>query len=216
MPSPLVRGLKRRASVAAGSSGRPTASSPTVRDRPRDPGSAQCSTAQGRPRARARTAGSHAASGIVDEEVISSSRGAGAGMNRTLSRVVVVAGVGAGVLVVRRMTTRQVGDGAARIAPDRWHTVTVNRPPEEVAPGGRGTEMAVRLRDDAPAGPSGAVARITGKDPRQEVRAALRQSKQLLETGEVLTPDEQPTARRTLRNLPLELATRRARGEGRL
>jgi hypothetical protein len=160
-------------------------------------------------------------------------------MNRTVSRVVVVAGVGAGVLVVRRMTTRQVGDGAARVARDRWHSVTVNRPPEEVAPegrlpeplaelgdavevrlrpapGGRGTEMAARLRDGAPAGPGGAVARIAGKDPRQEIRAALRQSKQLLETGEVLTPDEQPTARRTLRNLPLELATHRARGEGRL
>jgi hypothetical protein len=143
------------------------------------------------------------------------------------------------VLVVRRMTTRQVGDGAARVARDRWHSVTVNRPPEEVAPegrlpeplaglgdavevrlrsapGGRGTEMAARLRDGAPAGPGAAVARIAGKDPRQEVRAALRQSKQLLETGEVLTPDEPPTTRRTLRSLPLELATRRAGGEGRL
>ena len=150
-----------------------------------------------------------------------------------------LAGVGAGVLVVRRMTTRQVGDGAARVARDRWHSVTVNRPPEEVAPegrlpeplaglgdavevrlrpapGGRGTELAARLRDGAPAGPGAAVARIAGKDPRQEVRAALRQSKQLLETGEVLSPDEPPTTRRTLRSLPLELATRRARGEGRL
>jgi hypothetical protein len=160
-------------------------------------------------------------------------------MNRTVSRVVVLAGVGAGVLVARRMTMHQVGNGAARVARDRWHSVTVNRPPEEVAPEGRlpeplaglgdavevrlrpaprsrGTEMAARLRDGAPAGPCGAVARIAGKDPRQEVRAALRQSKQLLETGEVLTPDEPPTTRRTLRNLPLELATRRARGEGRL
>ena len=42
----------------------------------------------------------------------------------------VLAGVGAGVLAVRRMTTRQVGDGAARVARDRWYTVTVNRPPE--------------------------------------------------------------------------------------
>ena len=150
-----------------------------------------------------------------------------------------VAGVGAGVLVARRMTVRQLGNGAAGQARDRWHTVTVNRPPDEVAPdgrlpeplatlgdavevrvrpapGGRGTEMAARLRDGAPAGPGGAVARIAGKDPRQELRAALRQARQLLETGEVLTPDEQPTARRTLRGLPLELATRRARGEGRL
>jgi hypothetical protein len=60
------------------------------------------------------------------------------------------------------------------------------------------------------------VARIAGKDPRQELRAALRQARQLLETGEILRPDTPPTTRRTLRNLPLELATRRARGEGRL
>jgi hypothetical protein len=98
-----------------------------------------------------------------------SSRGAGAGMNRTVSRVVVLAGVSAGVLAVRRMTTRQVGDGTAGVAPDRWHTVTVNHPPEVVAPdgqlpeplaglgdavevqvrpapGGRGTELAARPR----------------------------------------------------------------------
>jgi uncharacterized membrane protein len=151
----------------------------------------------------------------------------------------VVAGVGAGVIVVRRIVSRQAGNGAAGQVPDRWHTVTVNRPPDEVAPegrlpgplaelsdavevqirpapGGRGTEVAARLRDGAPAGTAEPVARIAGSDPRQDLRAALRQSKQLLETGEVLTPDEQPTTRRTLRSLPLELATRRAGGEGRL
>ena len=80
----------------------------------------------------------------------------------------------------------------------------------------RGTELAARLRRPEPDGIRGSAARVTGSDPRQRLRAALRQAKQLLETGEVLTPDEQPTARRTLRNLPLELATRRARGEGRL
>jgi hypothetical protein len=160
-------------------------------------------------------------------------------MNRTVSRVVVLAGVSAGVLAVRRMTTRQVGDGAARVARDRWHTVTVNRPPEEVAPdgrlpeplaglgdavevrirpapGGRGTELAARPRTRTPSGLGGAVARAAGNDPRQAVRTALRQAKQLAETGEVLEPDTPPTTRRTLRNLPLELATRRARGEGRL
>lgn len=168
-----------------------------------------------------------------------SSRGAGAGMNRTVSRVVVLAGVSAGVLAVRRMTTRQVGDGTARVAPDRWHTVTVNRPPEVVAPdgqlpeplaglgdavevqvrpapGGRGTELAARPRTSTPSGLRGVVARAAGSDPRQAVRTALRQAKQLAETGEVLEPDKPPTTRRTLRNLPLELATRRARGEGRL
>ena len=84
------------------------------------------------------------------------------------------------------------------------------------APGDRGTEVAARQRGSVPAGPGGAVARASGDDPRQRLRAALRQSKQLLETGEVLKPDEPPTTRRTLRSLPLELGTRRAGGEGRL
>jgi hypothetical protein len=160
-------------------------------------------------------------------------------MNRTVRRVVVLAGVSVGVIAAGRIATRQAGNGAAGQVPDRWHTVTVNRLPEEVAPegrlpdplaglgdavevrvrpapGGRGTELAARLRDGAPAGAAEAVARAAGSDPRQDLRAALRQSKQLAETGEVLTPDEPSTARRTLRNLPLELATRRARGEGRL
>jgi hypothetical protein len=160
-------------------------------------------------------------------------------MNRTVSRVVVLAGVSAGVLAVRRLTVRQFDNGHAREARDRWHTVTVNRPPEEVAPdgrlpeplaglgdaaevqirpapGGRGTEVAARLRGEVPSGAGAAAARIAGSDRRQDLRAALRQAKQLLETGEVLSPDKPPTARRTLRNLPLELATRRAGGEGRL
>ena len=160
-------------------------------------------------------------------------------MNRTVSRVVVLAGVGAGVVVVRRMTGRRFDNGGPREAQDRWHTVTVNRPPEEVAtdgrlpgplaelsdavevqirpaPGGRGTEVAARLRGEVPSGAGAAAARVVGSDPRQDLRAALRQSRQLLETGEVLRADEPPTTRRTLRGLPLELATRRAGGEGRL
>jgi hypothetical protein len=159
-------------------------------------------------------------------------------MNRTVGRVVVVAGVGAGVVAVRRIASRQFGNGA-RDSQDRWHTVTVNRPPDQVAPDGRlpdplaelgdavevqlrpapgdrGTELAARLRGAVPSGLGGVAARAAGNDPRQDLRAALRQSKQLLETGEVLRPDEPPTTRRTLRNLPLELATRHAGGEGRL
>ena len=159
-------------------------------------------------------------------------------MNRTLRRTVVVAGVGAGVIVVRRMTVRQFGNRASETR-DRWHAVTINRPPEEVkpdgrlpeplaelgdavevrlrpAPGGRGTEVAARLREGAPARPGGVVTRASGNDPRQDLRSALRQSRQLLETGEVLRADEPPTTRRTLRGLPLDLATRRAGGEGRL
>ena len=160
-------------------------------------------------------------------------------MNQTVRRIVALAGVSAGVIAARRIATRQAGNGTAGQVPDRWHTVTVNRPPEEVAPegrlpeplaglgdavevrvrlapGGRGSELAARLRGGAPAGVAEAVARVAGSDPRQDLRAALRQSKQLLETGEVLSPDKPPTTRRTLRGLPLELATHRAGGEGRL
>jgi hypothetical protein len=156
-------------------------------------------------------------------------------MKRTIGGAVAV-GATAGALgaarVVRSLT------GASDGKSDHWHVVTVNRPVDGVmrdgtppgpladlgdavevravpAPGDRGTELAARLRDGAtlPAPISGA-ARLTGDDPRQRVRAALRESKQLLETGEVLCPDDLETARRTLLNMPLELATRLARGEG--
>jgi hypothetical protein len=151
-------------------------------------------------------------------------------MKRTIGGAVAV-GATAGALgaarVVRSLT------GASDGKSDHWHVVTVNRPVDEVmrdgtppgpladlgdavevravsAPGDRGTELAARLRDGAtlPAPISGA-ARLTGDDPRQRVRAALRES-----TGEVLCPDDLETARRTLLNMPLELATRLARGEG--
>ncbi len=132
------------------------------------------------------------------------------------------------------------GDTAPRHAPKpRWHVVTVNRSLEEVQPGGRlpgplgelgdridvqvrraagdrGTEIAARLRDGEPTGVAGAAARVSGQDPRQELRSALRQTKQLLETGEVLSADRPTSTRRTITSLPLELATRRAGGEGRL
>ncbi|HEV3465192.1 MAG TPA: hypothetical protein VG846_14580, partial [Actinomycetota bacterium] len=81
---------------------------------------------------------------------------------------------------------------------------------------GRGTELAARLRQRAPSGLGGVAARAAGNDPRQDLRSALRQARQLLETGEILQADRPTTTRRTLRNLPLELATRRAGGEGRL
>jgi hypothetical protein len=65
-----------------------------------------------------------------------------------------------------------------------------------------------------PSGVGQVAARVTGSDPRQPVRLALRQAKSIIETGEVLEPDRQTTTKRTLTNLPLELAIKRARGEG--
>jgi hypothetical protein len=157
-------------------------------------------------------------------------------MNRVTRGAVVLVGTSAGVAAVRRIrSVRRSANGALA----RWHVVTVNRPPGEVAPDGRlpdplaelgdlvevqvrpapgdrGTELAARLRRPEPTGVRSAAARVSGNDPRQELRTALRHAKQLCETGEVLKADTPPTARRTLRNLPLELATRRAGGEGRL
>jgi hypothetical protein len=145
-------------------------------------------------------------------------------------------GGGAAYVLARRFTGDGQTDGKTT---DRWHVVTVNRSREELVPDGRlpgplaelgdmievqirraagdrGTELAARWRGPVPAGPAEAVAKLTGDDPRERVRIALRHSKMLAETGEILSPDKPPSTRRTLKNVPLELATRRARGEGRL
>ncbi|GAB3308338.1 hypothetical protein GCM10027451_17220 [Geodermatophilus aquaeductus] len=97
-----------------------------------------------------------------------------------------------------------------------WLSVTVFREPSDVdtaalpaplaefgdrievrvrpAPGGKGTELAVRLRDR----PSGtAASRLTGSDPQADLRSALRRAKQLIEVGEVLAVDPAPHGRRT-------------------
>ncbi|WP_067824167.1 hypothetical protein [Actinomadura kijaniata] len=151
-------------------------------------------------------------------------------MKRTVAVAAFVAGLGAAG--ARRVLSRAVG---AEDVPNRWLTVTVNCPPESLAeggrpeplarlepiaeiritpaPGGRGTELAARLREPGPTGP---VARATGDDPRQKVRSALREAKSLIETGEVMRPDAPPTTRSTPGGKLVELATRRAGGEGRL
>ena len=55
------------------------------------------------------------------------------------------------------------------------------------APGGRGTEVRVRLTYEPPFGSAGnAVARLLGEEPRQQITDDLRRFKQVLETGEVV------------------------------
>lgn len=64
------------------------------------------------------------------------------------------------------------------------------------APGDRGTEVWVRLTYHVPAGRLGAaVATLTGDDPDQVLRTALRRTKQLLECGQVVAVDGQPSGR---------------------
>ena len=54
------------------------------------------------------------------------------------------------------------------------------------APGDRGTEVHVELTYQPPAGPLGvAVAKVSGREPEQQVAEDLRRLKQILETGQV-------------------------------
>jgi hypothetical protein len=141
------------------------------------------------------------------------------------------AGLTAAALVVRRSLTRPGASDAA----ERWLTVTVNREPKEIhadqlppplraygdrietrvtpAPGDRGTELAVRLTEDQPQAAHSVPARLAGLDPRQDLRVALREAKALLETGEIMRPDE-PTTHETPGGKVVGLLSRRARGEG--
>ncbi|GAA2285946.1 hypothetical protein GCM10010145_39690 [Streptomyces ruber] len=128
---------------------------------------------------------------------------------------------------------------ARRTAPadtDRWLAVTVNRGPGDIqpdklpaplqeygerietrirpAPGDRGTELAVRLKEPQPEAAHSVTARIAGDDPRQDLRRALREAKSLLEAGEVMRPDTPPTTHDTPGGKLVGLLSRRASGEG--
>ncbi|WP_406723279.1 hypothetical protein OG968_33965 [Streptomyces althioticus] len=156
-------------------------------------------------------------------------------MKRALWMVPVAA---AGVAAVRKAGAAAHGAGTGDDrAGDRWLTVTVNRPEEDVrrdgklpeplerladridvhtrpAPGDRGTELAARLKEPAPPAATSVPARLAGQDPRQDVRRALREAKALLEAGEIMLPDSPPTTRPTPGGRLVGLIGRRSGGEG--
>jgi len=69
------------------------------------------------------------------------------------------------------------------------------------APGGRGTELHVRLQYEPPAGRLGAAfARLLGEEPSQTIQEDLRRLKQLMEAGEVPTTEGQPRGRQSILN----------------
>lgn len=134
-------------------------------------------------------------------------------MRRSTRLAEATAGALAGLAGVRRLTT---GRRAGARPTGGWEVVTVDRPPGEVlpggrwleplrrlgpaiqveirpAPGGRGTELAARIRPDATL--PGLAAHVAGDDPGRVVRTALWQAKQLTETGEVLRADRSRTDR---------------------
>jgi len=142
-------------------------------------------------------------------------------MRRT-GKTLIVAGTG--VLAAATATT-VVSARRTRVrrdTPGRRHVVTVFRPYDDLAarqipgsltelgdaveitlraaPGGRGTEIAVRARD----------ASVTAG----RIRRALRETRSLIETGDVLLPAGPPTTTPTLLNRPLRAATRHGREGG--
>lgn len=118
-------------------------------------------------------------------------------------------------------------DGAG--GPGRWLVVTIYRQVEDVrnqvdgpgpldrvrdgieltvrpAPGGKGTELAAR-----PTAPDGG-----SVDLRRTVRAALRETKSILECGEVVEPSRPGSSHPGAAGQLLRAVTKRAWGEGRL
>jgi hypothetical protein len=154
----------------------------------------------------------------------------------TAAKVLLTAG--AGILAGAAIAVRRMRDDASTTpTAERWLTVTVNRAPGDLqadklptplheygdlvetrispAPGDRGTELAVRLRERPSQASSSAPSRLAGDDPRQELRRALRDAKALLETGEVVRSDTTPaTTRATPGSRLIGLLSRRAEGEG--
>ncbi|WP_091077370.1 hypothetical protein [Micromonospora nigra] len=138
-------------------------------------------------------------------------------VGRTVAALAAVAGGTAvtAVLARRRVARRRSGGHAGT---GRWQVVTVGGPPGRVlpgggwpeplrplhgavavrvrpAPGGRGTELAARALPGRT--PAGLAAHLVGDDPALLVRRALREVKQLAETGEVLRADRSPAERPT-------------------
>jgi uncharacterized membrane protein len=71
------------------------------------------------------------------------------------------------------------------------------------APGGRGTEIHLRLRYAMPAGRIGAaLARYFGEDPHQQLDDDLRRFKQVAETGEVVRSEGAPDGKRARQEFP--------------
>ncbi len=147
--------------------------------------------------------------------------------------------VGAAANVAKSLSSRYLGGVPTDAKPrNRWLAVTINCSPARLsrdnlpgpvakltdraevsirpAPGGRGTELAMRLLNPPPTGVSGMAARLSGDDPRQRLRAALRDAKSLIETGEVIQPDSPPTAHPTLAGKLMDFAISTSAGEGRL
>lgn len=67
------------------------------------------------------------------------------------------------------------------------------------APGDRGTEVYVRMEYHPPFGSAGAeVAKLLGEEPDRQIMEDLRRFKQIIETGEITTVQDQPAGKRPM------------------
>ena len=120
------------------------------------------------------------------------------------------------ILDKRRSRWRALGPGGSPVA---WEAETTeDRPNESIAwrslggseianqgrvtfhpaTGLRGTVVEVSITYEPPAGAVGVVAAtLAGEEPEQQLRDALRRFKQLMETGEISTTEDQPAGART-------------------
>ena len=156
-------------------------------------------------------------------------------MTSALGSVASLAARAGGTVVrqVRSVFEQDGGPGAAKAPASGWLVVSIYREPTEIdatalpaplaaygdrietrvrpAPGGKGTELAVRLTQRS-SGKASVPARLTGSDPQGDLRSALREAKQLIEVGEVLAVDPAPHGKRnaTPGGAALEAATKRA------
>jgi hypothetical protein len=151
-----------------------------------------------------------------------------------IGRIALIAGgalaaAGAAALAARARKNEPIPDDG------RWLTVTIAASREEVAPNGaaphplaelgnaielrmqpapgdRGTELSARPRG----GDTAALRQVALGDPREAIRVALRESKQLIEAGEVLRIDPRSAGHRpqTPAGALVDSLARRSHGEG--
>jgi hypothetical protein len=152
-----------------------------------------------------------------------------------IGRIALVAGAALAATGVA-LLARRAGKPEPAPDDDRWLTVTIAAGREEVAPNGApphplaelGEKIEFRL-EPAPGdfgielsarprvGYGDALRDAShGRDPRETVRIALRESKQIVEAGEVLRIDPRPAGKRpqSPAGAIVDAVVRRSRGEG--
>ena len=152
-----------------------------------------------------------------------------------IGRIALIAGGALAAAGAALIATRAKHEEEAARDDDRWLTVTIAASREEVAPNGappqplaelgdaiefrlepapgdRGIELSARPRG----GDATALREVALGDHREALRIALRESKQLIEAGEVLRIDPRPAGHRpqTPAGALVDTLARRSRGEG--